>query len=80
LCQRQFGDVARVLFEFAALDLLDDIDEPLIGARLNAALFGRNRRLGKDFGNLPEPLDAFATPATSGSLLSRPARHRSLTQ
>src|SRR5205807_2298726 len=33
LVQPQFGDVAGVLLEFAALDLFDDIDEPLIGAR-----------------------------------------------
>jgi hypothetical protein len=33
LVQPQFGDVARVLLQFAALDLLDDVDEPLIGAR-----------------------------------------------
>jgi hypothetical protein len=30
----QLVDVARILFELAALDLLDDVDEPLIG-RLN---------------------------------------------
>ena len=31
--------MARVLFELAELDLFDDVDEPLIGARLNANLF-----------------------------------------
>ena len=36
--QPQLGDVARVLFEFAALDPFDDVDEPLIGARLDADL------------------------------------------
>ena len=35
----QVGDVARVLFEFAALDLLDQIDEPLVGAGGEADLF-----------------------------------------
>jgi hypothetical protein len=30
--------------------------------------FGRNRRLGKDFGNPPEPLLALDTLAPSGSL------------
>src|SRR3954468_15952875 len=29
--QPQVGDVARVLLEFAALDLFDDLDEPLVG-------------------------------------------------
>jgi hypothetical protein len=29
--------VARVLFELAALDFLDDVDEPLIGARRSSA-------------------------------------------
>jgi len=34
----QLGDVARVLLQLAALDLLDDIAQPLIGARLNTDL------------------------------------------
>ena len=33
--QPELGNVAWVLFEYAALDLFDDVDEPLIGARLN---------------------------------------------
>src|SRR5712671_2262479 len=33
LVQPQFGDVAGILLELAALDLFDDVDEPLIGAR-----------------------------------------------
>jgi hypothetical protein len=37
--QPQFRNMARVLFEFAALDFLDDVDEALTGARLNADLF-----------------------------------------
>src|SRR6266513_2108932 len=31
--QPELGDVARVLLELAALDLLDEVDEALIGAR-----------------------------------------------
>src|ERR1700758_1540065 len=38
LVQPHFGNVAWVLFEFATLDLFDDIDEPLVGAGLNADL------------------------------------------
>ena len=30
--------MAPVLFEFAVLDLIDDLDQPLVGARLNAHL------------------------------------------
>jgi hypothetical protein len=36
--QPQFRNVVWVLFEFATLDLFDDVDEPLIGARLNTDL------------------------------------------
>jgi hypothetical protein len=32
LVQPELGDVRRVLLEFAAFDLLDDVDEPLVGA------------------------------------------------
>ena len=39
LVQPELGDVARVLFELAALDLFDDVDQPLIGAGPNADLF-----------------------------------------
>ena len=41
--------MARVLFELAALDLLDDVDEPLIGARLNSDLlaFAHDKALEK---------------------------------
>jgi hypothetical protein len=38
LVEPQLGDVAWVLFELAALDLLDDVYKPLVGARLNADL------------------------------------------
>jgi hypothetical protein len=34
----QLGDVARVLLELAALDALDDVDEALVGAGLDADL------------------------------------------
>ena len=34
----QFRDVARVPPKLAALDFLNDVDEPLIGARLNPNL------------------------------------------
>src|SRR4051794_35637427 len=37
--QPQIGDVARVLLEFAALNLLDDLDEPLVGAGWQPDLF-----------------------------------------
>src|SRR5205085_1723687 len=33
LVQPEFGDVAGILLELAALDLFDEVDEPLIGAR-----------------------------------------------
>src|SRR5260370_25363287 len=36
--QPQFGDVARVLREFAALDPLDDLDQALVGACLKPDL------------------------------------------
>ena len=36
--QSEVGDVARVLFEFAAFDLFDDVDETRVGARLNPDL------------------------------------------
>src|SRR5262245_56153591 len=34
----QLGNMARVLFGFAALDLLDDVDEALVGAGRDADL------------------------------------------
>src|SRR6516164_1620723 len=39
LVQSEFGDVARVGLEFAALDLLDDIDETFVGTGLKPDLF-----------------------------------------
>jgi hypothetical protein len=36
--QPEFGDVARVLLQFAALDALDDVDEALVGAGLHSDL------------------------------------------
>src|SRR5712671_2241550 len=36
--QSEVGDVARVLFQFAALDALDDVDQALVGAGGDADL------------------------------------------
>jgi len=73
--QPQFGDVARVGLEFAALDLFDNIDEPLVGARLQPDL----RALADD--KAVEELD-FRAPALlhilahGRTLLGRTARLR----
>ena len=49
LVQPELGDVPRVLLEFTALDLFDDVDEPVIGAGLNANLlaFAHNKAVQK---------------------------------
>jgi len=77
LVKPEFGDVTRVLFELAAPDLFDDVDEPLIAARSNAARSPWPARAGRGSPCQDEADLPLAEPQIPRRNLTAP--HRSVT-
>jgi len=68
--------MARVLFELAALDLLDDVDKQLVGAGLMPTVSLRTRQSQSDTRSRcagPQPCSGPSTAAGRGE--PRPPRH-----